>query len=425
MNGRAVHRLNNRNMKYAVHLCCTWLMSLVAVNASDWPQLLGPTSDGVYAGPAIAETWDRKNAIVWQRDVGEGYSSPVVSNRRVVLCHRIGTNLVVDCLDSATGRPFWNFKHGMKFQDGASFDSGPRATPAIKDGKVFIHNTDGYFVCLELGTGKKLWSHHTRNEFKTSATWHGSVSSPLVTENAVILLVGSTNSAGIVAFDRDDGKVLWKVTDEKASASSPVLATCGGVLQVLVITRSALHSLDPDTGKDFWTWPTRRQSSGNVYAASPVPFGDYIFLSGWYRLDADLLRVKDGKPQVVWHRDDSISTHYANVIIHKEHIFGFHGHAWEGGGPALRCAKLATGKVVWKQSQSGSGTIVRCGDNLLVLYDTGELQLIDANPKFFRVKARMQIVGRTTRSCLAVADGFVYVKGPKKLVCVDLRVEQP
>src|SRR6185503_12826329 len=233
---------------------------------------------------------------------------------------------------------------------------------------------DGYLACLDLKDCKRIWSNHTRNEFKTSATWHGSVSSPLVTENAVILLVGGTNSGGVVAFNRDDGTILWRVTDEKASASSPVLATCGGVLQVLVITRSALHSLDPDTGKDYWKLPTRRQTSGDVYAASPMPFGDSIVLSGWYRLGADLVRVKDGQPKVVWHRDDAISTHYANAIVHGNHIYGFHGHAWENGGPTLRCVELATGKMAWERPKSGSGTIVRCGDNLLTLFDSGELQ---------------------------------------------------
>ena len=126
---------------------------------------------------------------------------------------------------------------------------------------------------------------------------------------------------------------------------------------------------------------------------------------------------------MVWHRSDALSTHYANAIIHKEHIYGFHGHAWESGGPTLRCLELATGKVVWQQPQAGSGTIVRCGGNLLILYDTGELVLAELNPIRFKPRARMQVVGRTTRSYPAIADGFVYVKGPKTLVCVDLRAE--
>jgi len=397
------------------------LLAFATQAASDWPQFLGPTRDGVYAGPDFAETWDDRKRIIWQKDVGEGYSNPVVSEGRVILCHRLGTNLIVECFNAADGRSVWRFSHGMKFQDGAYFDSGPRPTPAIADNRVFVHNTDGYVACLDFKTGDRLWSQRTRSKFGSSATWHGSVASPLVVNKTVIVPVGGTNSGGIVAFARSDGEVLWQVTNEKASASSPVPATIGGKAQVLVVTRTALHSLDPDTGQDYWVWPTRHQSSGNVYAASPVVSGDSLFLSGWYRLGADLLRVSDGKPQVVWHSDDAISTHYANAVIFEEHIYGFHGHAWERGGPNLRCVELATGKLAWEQPQGGSGTIIRCGRNLLVLYDTGELHLIEANPKAFKSKARLQVVGRTTRNYPAVVDGFAYVKGPKKLVCVDLR----
>src|SRR5438445_805002 len=245
--------------------------------------------------------------------------------------------------------------------------------------------------------------------------------SPLVTDKAVILPVGGTNAAGVVAFARATGEILWQALDEKAGASSPVLATFAGKPQVLVVTRAALHSLDPETGTNYWQVPTRRQTSGNVYAASPVVFGDQIFLSAWYQLGAQLLRVKHGQPEEIWRRDDAISTHYANGIVLEGHLYGFHGHAWERGGPSLRCIELATGKIVWEQPQAGSGTIIRAGGNLLILSDSGELQLAKASPSEFKIKARAQVVGRTTRSYAAIADGLVFVKGPRKLVCLDLR----
>src|SRR5205085_1488707 len=136
-------------------------------------------------------------------EVGEGYSNPIVGEGRLVVCHRLGADLVVDCLDPKTGSKHWSFKHAMKFQDGAYFDSGPRPTPAIKNGKVFVHNTDGYLACLDLKDGKKFWSHETKSEFKSSATWHGCVSSPLVTDTAAILQVGGSNAAlGFRAIDR-------------------------------------------------------------------------------------------------------------------------------------------------------------------------------------------------------------------------------
>jgi outer membrane protein assembly factor BamB len=410
---------------FRAHAVALLLLALASIHlsASDWPQLLGPTSDAVYAGPPLAEQWPKEGPrVVWSAAIGEGYSSPVVAAGKLVVCHRSGDNLVVDCHDAKTGRKLWTFEHGMKFQDGAYQDSGPRPTPAIRDGKVFVHNTDGYLVCLDANDGRKLWSRHAKGEFKSSATWHGCCASPLATDKAVILLVGSTNNAGVVAFAAETGQTLWQVLDDKASASSPVLANLGGRPQVLVVTRSHLRSLQPDTGQEFWSLPTPRQSSGNVYAASPVVFGDQIFLSGWYKLGAELIQVADNKPLVRWKSDAALSTHYAAAIHHQGYLYGFHGHGWENLGPSLRCVDLATGKVMWEKPKSGSGTIVKCGENLLILTDGGELQLGKADPRNFTIKARAQVLGRNTRSYPAVADGFVYARGARKLVALDLRV---
>ncbi|HKX62797.1 MAG TPA: PQQ-binding-like beta-propeller repeat protein, partial [Verrucomicrobiae bacterium] len=161
-------------MRVVAPLLCA-LVSFQTLAAPDWPQLLGPTRDAVYAGPTLAEAWTDRNKVVWQKDVGEGYSSPVVSEGRVILCHRLGTNLIVECFNAADGVSAWRFSHGMKFQDGAHYDSGPRPTPAIADNRVFVHNTDGYVACLDLKTGNRLWSQRTRSRFGSSATWHGSV----------------------------------------------------------------------------------------------------------------------------------------------------------------------------------------------------------------------------------------------------------
>jgi len=392
------------------------------LHASDWPHLLGPTRDAVYTGPALADKWPADGPrVVWKLDIGEGYSSPVLAEGRLIQCHRLEEQLHVECLNPATGTRHWTFKHDMKFRDGAFFDHGPRPTPAIRDGKVYVHNTDGYLVCLDLQTGAKIWSRQTKSEFKSSATWHGCVVSPLLSDTALILNVGSTNGGGIVAFALDDGRTLWQATDEKASASTPVLERVAGKEQVILVTREALHGLDPATGKDFWRVPTRKQSSGNVYASSPVVFDDKIFLSGWYRLGAMLLEVTNDQPRKIWHLDDALSTHYNFALVRDGYAYGFHGHAWEQGGPTLRCIDLRSGKVMWEEPKLGSGTIIRAGDQFVILSDTGELQLAVGTPKEFKIKQRVQLVGRPTRSYPAIADGLAYIKGPKQLVCVDLR----
>ena len=49
------------------------------------------------------------------------------------------------------------------------------------------------------------------------------------------------------------------------------------------------------------------------------------------------------------------------------------------------------------------------------------MQLAHADPKEFKIIARAQVLGRNNRSYPAVADGFVYARGQKKLVALDLR----
>jgi outer membrane protein assembly factor BamB len=390
--------------------------------ASDWPQFLGPSRDAVYSGPPLAEEWPAEGPrVVWSSSAGEGYSSPVVSEGRVVLCHRVDDELLVSCFEALTGKSNWVAKFPSTFRDGVGFDSGPRPTPAIKNGRVIFCNSDGFLGCLDLKDGKKLWAHRLKSEFKSSGSWHGFVASPLVTEAAVILPVGGTNSAGVVAFDPATGKVVWSALNDKLTASSPVLATWGGKQQVIVFTRAAIRSLDPASGHENWSLPTRRQTTGDVYAAAPVVFGDYLFAGGWYKLGAQLLRIKNDRPEEIWHLDDALSTHYASAIYYDGYLYGFHGHAWERGGPTLRCIERATGKLIWEEQKVGSGTIVRTGDNLLLLLDTGELQLAKASPKGFKIKSRAQVVGKPTRSYPAIADGYVFVKGPRTLVCLDLR----
>ena len=61
------------------------------------------------------------------------------------------------------------------------------------------------------------------------------------------------------------------------------------------------------------------------------------------------------------------------------------------------------------------------GDRLLILRGTGELTLADATPIAFRPIARAQVLPATVRAFPALADGLLYARNEKTLVCLDLR----
>ena len=73
--------------------------------AADWPQFLGPTRNGVSAETGLLATWPKSGPpVLWEKDVGDGYSGPVIAGDRLILFHRIGDSEIVECLDAASGK---------------------------------------------------------------------------------------------------------------------------------------------------------------------------------------------------------------------------------------------------------------------------------------------------------------------------------
>ena len=232
--------------------------------AEDWPQLLGPNRNGVYNGGDLASSWPEKGPPqLWKREVGAGFSNPVVSAGRLILFHRRGDNEIVESLDAKTGEPQWKFEYPSGYRDDFGFDEGPRASPVVVAGQVYTFGAQGMLHCLQLASGKKIWSVDTAKEFAVRKGFFGAASTPLVEGSRLFLNVGG-EGAGIVAFDKDTGRVLWKSTGDEASYSSPVSAAFGGEKKIVFFTREGLVVIDPATGEvsHKLRWRARMNASG-------------------------------------------------------------------------------------------------------------------------------------------------------------------
>jgi outer membrane protein assembly factor BamB len=394
--------------------------------SSDWPQFLGPTRNGVYAGSDLAETWPKEGPpVIWQKSIGEGFSGPAVADRKLILFHRLKDNETIECLDSKTGKPLWNFNYPTTYQDDFGFDEGPRATPCIADGRVYTFGAEGMLTCLDFAGGKKIWGVDTKKEFGARKGFFGIVCSPIVVGNAVLLNTGGANGAGIVAFDKATGKVLWKTSDDEASYSAPTLATINGTRYGLFLTRSALVGLNPADGKVYFTQPFRPSINASVTAATPLVIGDLIFISASYGAGAALLRIKDGKPEKIWSAQDVLSNHYATSIYHDGFLYGIDGRTDPGYQPTLRCVDLKTGKIRWQQDDIGAATLTLAGDQLLILTEKGELIRAKASPEAFKSNARAEVFPNHVRAFPALSDGFLYARSKEKLISVNLSKSEP
>ncbi len=246
----------------------------------DWPQFLGPTRNGVYSGTNIAKAWPADGPPVrWQHKVGEGFSGPVVVGTKLILFHRVADKETVECLDTEKGGTLWSNSYPTHYRDDFGFDEGPRATPAIDDGRVYTLGAEGVLNCWNLADGKRLWTVDTKKEYGTQKGFFGIACSPLVESNLVLLNIGGRDGAGIVAFDQQSGKLRWKATDQQASYSSPTTADIHGKHYAFFLTRDGLVMLSPASGQVAAEFPWRPPINASVSAATPLAIDDYIFLS--------------------------------------------------------------------------------------------------------------------------------------------------
>jgi len=422
--GKESLRSFNKQFSKTLCLCASVATFAFPIFAADWPQFLGPNRNGISSETNLATVWPHDGPpILWQKNVGQGFSGPSVASGKLILFHRLNDKETVECLNAKTGDPIWKFDYPTSYQDDFGFDEGPRATPTIADGKVFTFGAEGELHCLDFATGKKLWSVDCKKEFHSAKGFFGMACSPLVEGNLVILNIGGTDSAGIVALEKPTGKLVWKSTDHEAGYSSPIAASLNGKRSVLIFTRSGLVALNPVDGKIRFEFPWRSRNNASVNAATPLVSGDSIFISASYGTGAALLRAKENSVEKIWSGDDMLSNHYATSILRDGFLFGIHGRADPGFQPraSLRCVELQTGKLRWTEENFGAANLLLAGEQLLILTEKGELISAAATPKEFKILNRAQILPFEARAFSALADGLFYARSKNKLVCVDLR----
>lgn len=389
--------------------------------AEDWPQFLGPRRDGTYNGKDIAAKWPANGPkILWKIKAGSGWAGATVSGDRVVLFHREGANEILECRAATTGRALWKYKYATSYRDQFGKDNGPRATPAIANGRVFTMGAGGIVTAVVLKNGKALWQVDTERQFRAKLGFFGMACSPLVHGKQVLLNIGGANNAGIIALDTNNGKLRWKTSTDNTSYSSPMIAKFDDKPRALFFTRAGLEAVEPATGKSLFTFPWRPTINASVNAATPLVSSNLVFISTSYRKGAALLAVKDNKTETLWARDGVMSNQYATCVLKDGHLYGFHGRA-DVGGCELRCVELKTGTVKWSHPGLRAGTVTLASNELLILTERGELLRALVNTNTFRPTARAQILGFNVRAYPALANGLLIARDEKGFTCVDLR----
>lgn len=409
----------------------------------DWPCFLGPTHDG--KSPEKGLKWPAEGPRkVWERELGEGYAICSVSKGRLYQFDRAGGKARLVCLKSDSGDLVWTFEYASAYDDMYGYDPGPRCCPVVDDDRVYILGVEGMLHCLSAAEGKVLWSKDTVKDFGVQQNFFGVGSTPIVDGDLLIANIGGSpagspgiqsgevkgNGSGIVAFDKRTGEVKYRVTDELASYSSPLVTTIGDRRWGFVFARGGLVGFEPATGKVDFRYPWRAPILESVNAANPVVVGDKVLVSECYGVGASLLKVKPGGFDVVWldgrKRDRSLMTHW-NTPIHVDgYVYASSGrHTQEA---ELRCVELETGKVQWAEPRLTRAQLLYVDGHFVCLGEDGALRLIKVNPAKYEEVGKLVLRGASGEPLLkypawaapVLSHGLLYVRGKDRLVCLEL-----
>jgi len=378
--------------------------------AADWPRYRGPNTDG------IAETVPLdKLALtqVWKVPVGDSFGQIAVVGAKCFLMAERGNDEYCVSLDAATGKELWATRIDKTIKDGNG--NGPRGTPAIDGQRVYAFGTYLKLFCLDLDTGKALWSHDLMAEQGGKNLQWGSASSALVI-NDLVLVTGGGAGKGILAYKKDAGELAWAKTSEAYTHATPTLATIKGKLQAVCLMKSGLVSVDPASGDVLWKLPIQRAASAGAICASPVvggKNGDVVYFSIGYSVGAGACRItKDGDNWTatqLWMTPVKNQTTWSTAVHKDGYIYGLFNHN-DANGP-LACLDIETGTVKWSQAGFGSqGGLVLSGDKLLIQTPKGDLVVAPASPDAFKEIARTNILKAKDWTAPTLANGLIYAR---------------
>jgi outer membrane protein assembly factor BamB len=417
--------------------------SPAASTGADWPALLGPRRDGKSPEGLDLRVWQGEGPpLLWQRATGEGFAGAVVAEGGLYFFDRHGDQARLVRLDPATGETRWRAEYPTAYVDAFDYSPGPRASPVVDGDRVYTFGSEGRLRCHATADGALLWEVDTAAEYGVVQNFFGVGSAPWVEGDLLIVAIGGSppespninsgqvrsHGTAIVAFDKKSGKERYRLGEELASYTSPLVATVAGERWGFYFARGGLLAFHPTAGEVIFHYPYRARKLYSVNAATPVVVDDKVFLTESYEKGGLLLQLpadKGGEPRVLWQdprRGQALAAHWSTPVHHQGILYGSHGES--SGSAEWRAVDLATGQVRWSQRGLGRATQIYADGHLIVLGERGLLLLVEATPEAYREVARVDLgerLGKDAWNPPTLAHGRLYLRGSRALVALDLR----
>ena len=406
------------------------------VRADDWPNWRGPGLDGVASGTGYPVSWGAGKNVAWRVTLpGLGASTPVVSGDRIVLTLAIDGHDAVICFDRS-GKETWRRILGAEKPGKHKKATGANPSPVTDGSLVWVYFKSGELAALDLADGVVVWKENLQERFGEDTLWWDLGTSPVLTEDAVVVAVMHSGPSYLAAFGRRDGRLLWKhdrdlgAPEEAAqSYSTPVVARgeerFGEPAEVLfVLGADHVTAHDAADGRELWRVGGLNPAGEKYFRsiASPVLAGDTVVAP--YARGTTLTAVRRGgtgdvtKTHVAWTRSD------LGADVPTPAVRGGRIVVCTDQG-RVECLDAATGKTHWKEelprnrNAYSASPVVVDGRVLLTREDGSSASIAwpDADAPAGAVRESGAVDEMTVATPVCV-DGRIYLRTHDSLWCL-------
>ncbi len=410
--------------KLAVASCLLLLSSAITFADENWPEFRGPRGDGATNSTGLPVEFGEKHNLTWKVAIhGKGWASPVIWGDQIwtVTATEDGKQMYALCVDKQSGK----ILHDVLVFENADpafchpTNSYASCTPAIEEGRVYVHFGSYGTACLDTSNGNVLW---TRRDFSCDH-FRGPASSPVLSDELVFLTFDGFDQQYVVALDKKTGETVWKRErsidyqttngDRKKAYSTPALINVAGQQQLVSPAAMATIAYDPATGKELWTV----RHGGMNAAARPLHGNGLVYVTAGDGGTSLVAINPQGSGDITgsnieWSTGKSIPKRSSQILVD-----GLLYMVNDSG--VASCFGAKTGIIIWQKRLSGTywASPLYADGKIYLFSQEGDILVVAANRKF-KVLAENKLDAGFNASA-AVSGNAMYLRTFKHLYRIE------
>ena len=242
-----------------------------------------------------------------------------------------------------------------------------------------------------------------------------------------------------MALQKDTGAEIWRALDSvDPGYSAPIIIEAGGTRQLLVWLPIGLYSLDPATGRVFWSQAANVKMGHSIASPTFDSQRNLVFVTSFFDGPLMMRTVADSPAAtVLWQgqshselpkQTEGLHCLMSTPVLQDGCLFGVcsYGH--------LRCLNAETGQRLWAtleptgEERWSTSFLIPHQERYFLFNEHGQLIIAQLSREGYRELSRTQVIEPTMQagrrkvvwSHPAFAGRCLFARNDQQIVCVDL-----